>query len=408
MNSDKTRTLWLCGLLHGCTHVYHVALVPLYFLIQADFQLDTVAGAPLLVTVMGLAYFLPSYWVGTLADRLNRKKLLAFGLAINGAGFVGLAHAPTYPWALACVGIAGFGGSFYHPAATALIARLFPIGTGKALGLVGIGASTGFFIGPIYAGWRAVSAGSWRAPVLELGFFGILAAVLFALLAREETAPAAPPTIERAMPNLKLFATPILWLFLFAASFAFSLRDFAGSGMGTLGSLFLQQAHGFTPKSTGLALSVIFLASAISNPLFGGLSDRGRLRWTTFVLVTAAMLVFLFPLMPSSLLIPILAVYGFFFMASYPMVEAALMEAVPDAVRGRVFGFFITVAGLFGNLSHWIMGVWVGRLGPAAETPSGFFPLYTLLALLILISLLGLPCLHALRQKEKQPTPSPS
>jgi len=41
--------------------------------------------------------------------------------------------------------------------------------------------------------------------------------------------------------------------------------------MGSLSSLFLQRAHGFSPKTTGLALSVIFLASAVSNPLFGWL-----------------------------------------------------------------------------------------------------------------------------------------
>ena len=124
------------------------------------------------------------------------------------------------------------------------------------------------------------------------------------------------------------------------------MRDFTGWSMGSLGSLFLQKAHGFSLKHTGLALSAIFLASAISNPLFGGLSDRGRFRWTSLVLIMAAITVAILPHMPRSLLIPTFLVYGFFFMATYPMIEAALMESVPDAVRGRVFGFFITIGGL--------------------------------------------------------------
>jgi MFS family permease len=138
--NHKTRTLWLAGALHGFTHVYQVALLPLYLPIQAGFKLASMGQATLLVTVMMLAYFLPSYPMGVLADRLSRKKLLGFGLLINSLGFIALGAAPNYATALAGAVVAGFGGSFYHPAATALVARLFPVGTGKALGLAGIGA----------------------------------------------------------------------------------------------------------------------------------------------------------------------------------------------------------------------------------------------------------------------------
>src|ERR1051326_693979 len=164
----QIRTLWLCGALHAFTHIYHVALMPLYLLIQRDLALASVESATLLLTLMMLAYFLPSYGMGVLADRFSRKKLLAAGLAINGLGYVGLAFAHTYAWTVACVMVAGLGGSFFHPAATAMVAGLFPLNRGRALGLIGVGASVGFFIGPLYSGWRADSAG-WRAPVLELG-----------------------------------------------------------------------------------------------------------------------------------------------------------------------------------------------------------------------------------------------
>ncbi|HTD85198.1 MAG TPA: hypothetical protein VK850_01350, partial [Candidatus Binatia bacterium] len=71
--SRRTRTLWMCGILHGFTHVYHVALLPLYFQIQRDFKLDSVGQATFLVTSMMAAYFLPSYLMGHLADRMSRK-----------------------------------------------------------------------------------------------------------------------------------------------------------------------------------------------------------------------------------------------------------------------------------------------------------------------------------------------
>jgi hypothetical protein len=75
-------------------------------------------------------------------------------------------------------------------------------------------------------------------------------------------------------------------------------------------------------------------------------------------------------------------------------------------VRGRVFGFFITVGGLLGNLSHWLVGKWVKGLGAHAVEPTAYFPIYGLLALFVVLSLVGLPCLHAIRKREEQIHPT--
>jgi MFS family permease len=145
---------------------------------------------------------------------------------------------------------------------------------------------------------------------------------------------------------------------------------------------------------------MIFIASAISNPIFGRLSDRGVGRWATFALGTAGLLVALFPHLPVAFAGLGFAVYGFFFMASYPVVEGALMGSVPHHVRGRVFGIFITIGGILGNLAHWGMGAYVKHLGPSGTEPKSYYAIYAGLALLIGLSLLGLPCLKALKRKE--------
>lgn len=406
-----TRTLWLTGVAHAFTHLYQVALVPLYLRIQQDLGLKSVEGATLLVTVMGVAYFVPSYPMGWLADRVNRRKLLGIGLAVNGTGFVALACSPNYACALASALVAGFGGSFYHPAATALIARLCPVGTGRAFGLVGIGASVGFFLGPIYAGWRAVTTGNWRVPVLELGCLGLVAAFMVLRYAEDEPPKEDAPGRRKSEP---MFATPTLWVWFVAAAVAFSLRDFAGAGNGSLTSLFLQKAHGFDPKQAGMALSAVFIASAISNPLFGGLSDRGRMRWLCTVLLISASLLLALPHLGPEWSVPILAIYGFFFMSSFPMTEAALMESVHDSVRGRVFGLFITISGLLSNQAHWAAGHWVKDLGAEAAVPERYYRLYAVLAAFMAVSVFGAGFLGALRKREQpeshhaDSTPSPS
>ncbi len=198
MNSDshKQRTLWLCTVLHGFTHLYQVALIPLYLLIQKQYGLRSEGEATFLVTALSIAYFLPSYPMGVLADKLSRKKLLGIGLGINAIAFVALAFAPNYFFAIACMILAGLGGSFFHPAAIALVTGLFPNEAGKALGKVGIGAGAGFFIGPLYTGWRATMVG-WQQSVLELGIFGVIAAILFLLFAEEQ------PAVSQSTPIAK-------------------------------------------------------------------------------------------------------------------------------------------------------------------------------------------------------------
>lgn len=406
MNSPhghRGRTLCLCAILHVFTHLYQVVLLPLYLMLVADksFAISTVEQATLLVTVLMLSYFIPAYPVGVLADRFSKRKLLALGLAINSAAFIGLALAKSYPQALLWMVLSGFGGSFYHPAATALIARLFPEAPGRALGINGMGASAGFFLGPLYSGWRGMADG-WRAPILEVGIAGVIFAVVFFLLADEEPAHEPRPggAAKPAHSDDRMFPSAALFLLFLGAAFAFSLRDFTGSCMGSLGSLYLQKAHSLNAEITGGMLSTIFLASAISNPLFGGLSDRGVGRWTVFALLVAAATVLFFPYTPAPYATFVFPFYGFFFMATYPMVEGALMNAVPHQVRGRIFGLFITIGGILGNLAHWAAGAFVKQLGPRATQPESYYAAYAVMAGFLVLAILGVPCLKALRRRE--------
>ncbi|MCP5521904.1 MAG: MFS transporter [Verrucomicrobiales bacterium] len=406
----RSRTVWLCAALHAFTHIYWVALTPLYLKIQEGLGLASVSQVTLLVTVMMIAYFVPSYPVGVLADRFSRKRLLAVGLLVNSLAFIGLGCSRTFGAALGCAVLAGLGGSFYHPAATALVARRHPVQTGRALGLVGIGASVGFFVGPVYAGWRAQVSG-WQAPLIELGMAGVIMTGVFWYLARdsEPSVPAAAPVVAHSPPR-RMAAT--WWFTLLTAALFLSLRDFSGSAVGSGGALFLQQAHGFTLGRSGFALSMIFLGSAVGNPFFGQLADRRLAPGLLLVLSAAAGMTALFGRLPGGWMIPAFLVYGFFFMGSYPMTEAAVVRAIPDAIRGRAVGVFMTVGGLVGNMAHWWVGGRIERLGDAASDPAAYVPLFVILAAMILASLGALPWLLKLGSlaaaaRPSQPDPTP-
>jgi MFS family permease len=205
---------------------------------------------------------------------------------------------------------------------------------------------------------------------------------------------------DPAMPASQLFPTPALWFFFVMACLLFSLRDFAVNGMASLSSLFLQNSQGFDTRRAGIAVSVLFVGSVVSNPLLGALSDRRRKRWITIVLGIGSTLIILFPHVPARWTIPCLLAFGFFFLTAFPIVEAALMQSVPDAVRGRVFGFYVMITGFVGALAPWAVGLLVKQLGDAARAGQNYFGIYALVGGLGLLALAGLPCLHAIRKRE--------
>ena len=393
---QKKRTLALLTLLHGFTHLYHVALLPLFLRIKDDFNLPTTDEATLLLTVLMFAYYAPSYIAGELSDRFSRKWLLTIGLALNGLGFVLLALAPSYPLAMAAVVLAGLGGTLYHPSGMAMVGDLFHGKGGRAFGIVGIGGGAGFFLGPLYTGWRADMTGDWRAPLLELGLAGIVAAIIFCLLAKR-----IPRTHNTESTTRKpLFPTTATLAVFAVAIFAFGIRDMGGNGVSTLGSLFLQKVHGWDLTKTGFALSLIFLAAIISNPLFGHLSDRGgnRPTWIILTLTLGAVVAIFIPRGAADWTIPIFIVHGFFLMACYPMIEALMMEAVDPAVRGRAVGVYLTVSGGAGTVAHWLCGRWVD--GMANDTVStAYHGYYVLLAALMMVTLAGVAGLEWIRRQ---------
>lgn len=389
---QKAVTLFGLGVLHAYTHIYQVALTPLYLKIKDDFDLPNVALATLLPTIQNLVYYALSLPLGVLADRYSRKRLLTVGLALNAVGFIGLAYAPTYLWAILWLVVAGVGGSFYHPAATAMVVALYPERPGWALGRAGIGAGFGFFFGPFYTGMRAEEA-TWRAPCFELGVLGLIGVVAFAMTARR----VRPGGTQHPVESHRLRATWIVVAFLIV-SVAFALRDFTGAATATITSLFLQNAHGFDAGKTGLLLGLAFLVAMAANPILGSVSDRDRFGWAVRVLWIAAVMVVAIPWLPRAALWVGMPVYGFFMLASYPIVEAALMESVPDHVRGRVFGVFVMVGGLIASLAHWLMGDFTDRLGDRATETSAYAPIYFVLGALIIVSLVGLPLLRWARR----------
>jgi MFS family permease len=395
-------TLALCTVLHAFVHMYTSMLVPLYLMMVADLHLPGARRASLLVTIYILVYCLSSYTAGVFTDRFNRKVLLGIGLLGNAAAITLIGLTRRYELLVAWSILGGMCGSLFHPAAGALAPAHYPKNPGMAIGLMGIGAGLGFFVGPRYAGWRAQTAawqwgaiGQWQKPCIELGVVGLIVGVVFLLVAKETRTHG-----DTAANNGQPPAQPMgrsLSIRVAVLSLALGCRDFAAMAGLSLASLYLQRAHNFDAQRTGAVLGTMMLLSIVVNPLLVWLTPAGRrLPSLAGILVLGGAIAALVPLFPSNLAGTALCAFQTCQLGSYAISDAAMLERIPNALRGRVYGLFLTVAGTMSATGPWAMGQWTDALGPQASVPHAYFPLFGAIGVLMVLAVFSKPCLARL------------
>lgn len=399
--TNRARILFFLAVLHMLCHALLTLITPLYVSMQRDFGLARVEPITSLLTWMLVTFSLATLLAGQLCDRLPGRWIAGGGLLLHGAGLIGLSFAPTVPWARFWVVVAGIGASGYHPVSVRQIVGLFPEAVGRAMGLAAIGAAVGFYVGPRFAGWRAGLAG-WRAPMLEAGAIAILVAVLFLILTAEPTLHEQPVKANgvgnhRRNKVFLVGAIGLLGLFLIP-------RDFAGLAYDSLHALFLEQAGIFRLDVAGIGalLGAKGLISLVSNPLFAWVSDRGhRLWWWAGTLLASAFCGAVVPWLPADGAKVALVLQGMFFLANYPIFEAALVERVPARIRGRAYALILAIVGIFSAFAPKFVGGQVDALlaTASATDPVTYRGLYLGLAVTLLTSLVAIALLQAVQTR---------
>ena len=396
-------TLALCTLLHGFTHAYGTMLVPLYLPMRDGLNLWGVGAAALIVTVYGLVYCLGSYPAGVLADRGNRKVLLGVGLIVNALAILLMGLTRRYELLILLGVLAGLAGTLFHPAANALSTAHYPRSPGMAVGVLSIGAGIGFFAGPRYAGWRAEAAG-WQAPLVEAGLFGLAFGVLFLLVAREvrknkdeggrmkdegrggngsaSSLVPRPSSVAHRAP----LGRALCWRMVGIAA-VLSGRDFAGIASLSLASIYLQKARGLSVGEAGLIIGSMMLIAIVANPIAVYFSPgRRRLPVLAAILVAGGAIIAVVPFVPVAYVLAVLCVFQACHLGSYAVSEAAMLERVDPAVRGRVIGIFLTIAGTIASASPWLMGAWVDAMGARSSDPRAYALPFGVLGLLLVLA----------------------
>ena len=315
-------------------------------------------------------YSVAGVFMGVLADRVNRTRLIAAGLALWSAltalsgmakGFVSLAIPRLF---------IGVGESIMTPTAMSLLADRFPSSRlGFASGVYYMGVPIGVAMSLFVVAYLEPVLG-WRGCFYALGGLGlVLAAIMFFMKetprrheveAQKRQAEAQAAAVER--PSVKEMlailvaafkrSPALLMTVLGGVAFHFVL------GAATFEQLWFVQERGFDRTEIAELSGWLAFAGGIAGNLFGGVGGDMFLRRTGMgrpmflfwiMLILTPISLYYRVVEPTSMFFLFGIFIGYFQLGCfYGPTFATVQELVPPQIRGTVVAFYILSLNFFG------------------------------------------------------------
>ena len=312
LKRTRTTALALLFLVSFFNYMDRYMLAVLLPAIKADLQLsDTQIGF-----ITGLAFTLFYVTMGIpiarLADRYNRKNIIAIALSFWSAMTALCGVAQNFAQLAVARVLVGVGEAGASPPSHSLIADLFPVEKrARALSVYSLGAPVGILVGFMLGGWITQLYG-WRAALFTVGIPGILVALVVyrklhepergaadGLAQKSETSPrhAGLDRASGAADGLpQKTEMPPFWFSLKTLMASPTFRHLSvGTGLYTVVWLgvvqwlpsFFTRSFGLEIGAVGTWLAIILSVSQVIGMLLGGwLADRlgaTDLRWYVWV-----------------------------------------------------------------------------------------------------------------------------
>jgi predicted MFS family arabinose efflux permease len=262
----------------------------------ADWILGLLAG-----TAFALFYITLSVPIARLADRVNRRNLIALAVAVWSA-MTALSGLVTSFWQLtvARIGV-GIGEAGCSPPAHSMIADLYPPEKrSTAMGVYTLGISAGIMLAYLAGGWVAQNIG-WREAFLIVGVPGLLLALIVRFTVREpERGASEQRTDSGEQPGLLTVAHFLLARrsFMYMAVAA-GLSSFVGYSIINFMPSFLVRSFDMGLASLGLYLGLIYGIAGGAGFFMGGyiadhIGRRGHRRALAFIALSTLISAFLY------------------------------------------------------------------------------------------------------------------
>ena len=333
----------------------------------------------LLTGLIFLAFYsVAGLFMGTLADRYNRTKLIALGVAawslltaMSGLakGFVSLAIPRMF---------IGVGESILTPTSMSLLSDRFPSHRlGFASGFYYMGVPIGVGVSLLIVGYLGPLIG-WRNCFYALGIIGFLLAVVMWFIRDPQREQLIADAVEKEdrtsfLDIIKalvraLRASPALVMTIMGGvAFHFVL------GAATFDQLWYVQERGFDRAEIAQWTGWIGIVAGMAGNLFGGLGGDWLLRKTgtgrpmflfLVMLVLAPINIYYRLVDPDSLWFWVGVFAGFFQLGCfYGPTFSTIQELVPQQIRATVVAFYILLLNLVGvAIGVTLAGVYIDHL----------------------------------------------
>jgi MFS family permease len=355
-----------------------------------------------LVTGIAFLFFyaIGGLFMGVVADRVNRTRLIAFGLGLWSLLTIFSGAAKSLVTLVVPRMFIGVGESILTPAALSLLGDRFPVRwQGLVVGIYGMGVSIGLAASLFVVAYVEPWLG-WRGCFYALGAIGLILALLMLFLketprkvsASELAAAQKSFSLKAALGSLRelLIASPSLTATIFG-SMLFSLI----LGASGFEQLWLVQERGFDRSEIAAITAWISIFAGILGSLFGGYGGDLFLRWTgigrpsflALIMICLAPMTLAYRMVDPDSLWFWAGVFAMYFQIGcfYAPAFATIQELVPANKRATVFGFVVLMIQLVGaGIGNATAGLMIDKLQQAgvAEPYSVTLIVYTLISLL--------------------------
>ena len=353
--SSDFRVIGLVGAAHFTSHVFILALPPVFPFVRAEFGVSyTELG--LVLAAFNIVSALLQTPAGFLVDRTSARTVLVGGLLLGAASLAMAAAAPGFLLlGLAFLGL-GLGNTVYHPANYALLSnRVSPGRVSQAFSIHIFAGFLGTAITPA-AMVMLASAFGWRTAFVIAALLGVAvaAAILIfgePLAGRESVRAKAVDAKAPSAGDWRVLATwPVmlnLVLFMLIAAFATGTQNY--------GIVALEALWGTSLSLSTTAITVHLMLSAFAVLVGGWLASRSDRHETIaligFLVSGVALLPIAFVDLGATLLIVLMGVSGFFNGLLQPSRDMIVRSVTPPGAFGRVFGFVTTGFNIGGVLA---------------------------------------------------------
>jgi MFS family permease len=382
---DRWYVLGVMTLVYALNIADRFSITTLIEPIKSEFALSDSGIAFLTGPALAFVYVTLGIPVAALADRLNRRNILAASLALW-SGVTALCGLVQSYWQLLAARVAvGIGEAGGTPPSTSIVADNFPPAQRPlALTVYALGACIGAWLGSSVAG-AVAEAGDWRRAFLVLGAPGVAVALLVWLTVREprrgqldslSDRPAAAPLDLRAIVvqlavTLRFMRRQRSAVHLVVGG---SVATFWSWGLMYWTPAFLQRSHHLTVGTAGGLLGPMHLIAGTAGTLLAGalmmLPAARDPRFVTRLLVCAVLLssvpsflAYAVASLHTATLLLWLFVPGVYFYIG--PILGLLANVMPPGMRATVCAillFLANLANLFfapqlvGVLSDWFAG----------------------------------------------------